>query len=78
MTTYVCVVQYGRDDPEEKHEPGYDVYLSPPWDHQRATNPSNLVPIKCQETHSQPVRYTEKLIDRDIVWDDPTNEREDG
>ena len=77
-TTYVCVVQCGCEDPVEKYKSGHDVHLSPPWDHQWAIDPSNLVPIESQYAHTQPRVYTKQLVDRYIIWGDPTDEGEYG
>ena len=73
--TYVGIIKYGNHDPVEDDKPGEDVNLSPPWDHERASDPCDLRPVKRNDTHTQTSGYPKELIERNIIRGDPANPR---
>ena len=50
--TNVGVIKDGNHDPIEENKSGEDVNLGPPWDHEGASNPCDLRPVECHDTHS--------------------------
>jgi len=71
--THVGIIKDRNHDPVEDDKSSEDVNLSPPWDHERASNPCDLRPVKRNDTHSQTGIHPEELIERYILWGDPTN-----
>jgi len=44
--------------------------------HQWTPNPADLGPVERQNTHTQPGTDSEYLIEWDVIWSSPANERE--
>lgn len=69
----VGVVEHGRKEPEEEHEPGRDVRGGPPGRRERGANVRNLGPVEGDEGHAQAGVVPEELVDDDVFRRNPTD-----
>ena len=75
---YVGIIQNRGKNPVKEDETGKDVYLCPPGNHEWATDPGYLGPVKGEEAHSQTGAYAKELVDGNVFGKDPAKEGKGG
>ncbi|CAG8594986.1 4190_t:CDS:10, partial [Acaulospora colombiana] len=65
----------GEDEPVQKRKAEENVHLSPPGNHERGSNPSDLSPIKGDETHAKSADRS-KQLQTQLKKDKPWNKNE--
>ena len=77
QVTHVGVIQGGCDDPKEHNKPKEDVDLSPPRDHEGASDPGYLRPVERYDGQAHSRANAKELVDWNVVGKNPTYPRED-
>jgi len=66
--THVRVVERWCDNPVQGYKAEEDVDDAPPWNEKRRDDEGDLRPIESDETHAEPARDAEELVDDGVAW----------